>query len=46
VLWLEDEDRRAARPLRRRVIAALSIAVGVSAAVTLAFQNLFLIRLP
>jgi putative tricarboxylic transport membrane protein len=46
VLWLEDEDRRAARSVPRRLLGALAVAVGVSAAVTLAFQNLFLIRLP
>jgi putative tricarboxylic transport membrane protein len=46
VLWLEDEDRRAARSFPRRLLGALAVAVGVSAAVTLAFQNLFLIRLP
>ncbi len=46
LLLLEDDDRIAARSLGRRAIVAALIAAGVAAAVTLVFQDLFLIRLP
>jgi Tripartite tricarboxylate transporter TctB family len=46
LVLLEDDDRIAARPLGRRLIVAALIAGGVAAAVTLIFQDLFLIRLP
>jgi len=46
LVLLEDEDRRAARPLARRIAVAALIAGGTAAAVTLVFQELFLIRLP
>jgi hypothetical protein len=46
LMFLEDDDRIAARPLGRRLILAAVIAGGVATAVTLVFQDLFLIRLP
>ncbi len=46
LLFLEDDDRIAARPLGRRLFIAALIAAGVATAVTLVFRDLFLIRLP
>ena len=46
LVLLEDDDRRAARPLARRLAFAALVAGGTAAAVTLIFQELFLIRLP
>lgn len=46
VVLLDDADRIAGRPLARRAAVAAAVAVGASAAVTMVFQDLFLIRLP
>jgi hypothetical protein len=46
ILLLEDSDRIASIPLSRRIATAAIIAIGVAAALTMVFQELFLIRLP
>ncbi|HEX2555038.1 MAG TPA: tripartite tricarboxylate transporter TctB family protein [Microvirga sp.] len=46
ILFLDDPDRIAERPLARRVLIAAIIAAGTAAAVTFVFQQIFLVRLP
>ncbi|MDQ4134662.1 MAG: tripartite tricarboxylate transporter TctB family protein [Pseudomonadota bacterium] len=46
IVLLDTAERKTEKTLARRAAVALMIAVGVSAAVTYVFQNLFLVRLP
>jgi putative tricarboxylic transport membrane protein len=46
ILFLDDPDRIAEQPLAKRALLAAVIAVCTSAAVTLVFQKIFLVRLP
>ena len=46
ILFLDDPDRIAERPLGRRILVAAIIAACTAAAVTLVFQKIFLVRLP
>ncbi len=46
IFLLELPERRAKGEVRRGVLVAAAVAIGVATAVTLVFQELFLVRLP